>query len=108
MIAAVNPTGASRRSGTPGPRSDSASSPSAALLTIGATVLEEVDSVRFAHADVRRQIRPRRPDVRTAGGYNGSALQRLGVRRAFRPRAALCAAAQDPAAEGARDRSAVG
>ncbi len=41
MIAAVNPTSASSRSGTPAPRSDSASSPPATSLTIGATVLDE-------------------------------------------------------------------
>src|SRR4051812_45894391 len=47
MIAAVTPTSASSRNGTPAPRSESASSPPATFctsLTTGCTVLDNVES----------------------------------------------------------------
>src|SRR6478752_10616311 len=96
MIAAVNPTRASSRSGTPAPRSDSASSPLATSLTIGATVLDEGESMRFAHAVVfSRFIRigrlpePLRAQLAPEGILHVAervrVTQRFSARRAFRP-----------------------
>src|SRR5690348_4018416 len=134
MIAAVKPTSASSRSGTPAPRSDSASIPLATGLTIAATVLDEGVSVRSAHAVDLQQIPTRRPPARAGAratvarghpacrraGPGDAALQRVGARRALRvdrqpsagaggphPRAVVLAAGERAAVEGPGDRPTV-
>src|SRR5262245_30145461 len=89
MIAAVSPTSASSRNGTPAPRSDSASRPPedrsagevsiARSLTTRATVLDEGESVRLAHGGVHPRTALPAVAHHPRGPSAGSVDERLGL-----------------------------